>query len=85
MLKKLNGSPKWAKGLSIDLEEQLIYCWSPDQKTIALFKLPDGELMMSSTNMVAYDDLVVDLLYMSKFRYLVIATKEGELRIHRLV
>ena len=61
----------------------MIYCWSPD--LITLFSLPDGKLLTSSSEFVPEQDNTVDIVYMSKFRYLVIGTSAGELRVHRLV
>ena len=40
---------------------------------------------MQSKDMVPEEDLVTDLLYMSKFRYLVIGCKTGEIRVNRIV
>ena len=89
-LKKKIGSMSWLKGFQIDREHKLLFCWSlkenkqKNQQDASVYNLQDGSHIFSYENLFKeQENIITDILYMPKYRYIVIATELGELVVYK--
>jgi hypothetical protein len=66
----------WAKGLKIDLVNQMIISW--DQTRLSFNKLKGGEIIYSYKDMTTVENYITDVLVVKKpFKYFVTGTYSG--------
>ena len=80
---RLEDSPTWIKGLKIDTEENLIQVWSSHK--LNFYSMPQFLLKYSYTDINGPLDQLNDILYIPKYRYFVICTKEAVLSVYKMV
>lgn len=67
----------WAKGLKLDLANQMIISW--DQTRLAFNKLKGGEIIYSYKDMTTVENYITDVLVVKKpFKYFVTGTYSGQ-------
>jgi len=82
LLKRLDGVTEWIKGFTIDEEWDLLFAWSLTETSI--YKLSDGSHHFSFKDLfVDQESVITSMLYMPKYRYIVVATETGHLVVYK--
>ena len=82
LIKTLNDSPTWIKGLKVDEDQKVVHVWDTD--VISFYHIPDFKQMCSYTELVNHVDKLNDILIIPKYRYFVICTNEAVLAAYKM-
>lgn len=78
----LKGVDQWVKGMQVDVEMDLLFAWSLTSTSI--YHLTTGEHHFTFENLIgSQEDLILDVLYMPKYRYIIICTKQAKLVVYK--
>lgn len=81
LFKRLGGISRWVKKIAVDEGMDLLFAWSNEETSV--YSLA-GDLHFSFENMLEEpDDVINDLLYMPKYRYIVLCSELGKLVVYK--
>ena len=68
--------------MQVDEEMDLLFAWSLTETSV--YQLQDGKHHFTFENVLnAQEDVITDLLYMPKYRYIVMSTQKGRLVVYK--
>ena len=80
--KRLDGVSQWVKGMQYDTELDVLFAWSLSHTSI--YQLSTGMHYFTFENLLGtQEDLITDVLYMPKYRYIVICSKQAKLQVYK--
>ena len=66
----------------MDVEQDVLFGWSLDH--LSMYKTSTGEHYFTFENLLGtQEDLITDVLYMPKYRYIVICSKQSKLQVYK--